>query len=138
MGLLFLSRGTFWMVWRYHGISCFHFYFFVKKYCKKENFDENNFHQCYRNFFGSPVLKVTWSELCSKFFLNNYEAHYWQRHLRDTLQLKILRPWIHIRANSFLIKHPETKNWRKCLENCNKIQDDISLIIYGSFSFKQN
>ena len=32
----------------------------------------------------------TWSQLCSKFFFSNYEAP-WQRHLKDTLQMKILR-----------------------------------------------
>ena len=37
------------------------------------------------------------------FFLENYETHY-QRHLRGTLQLKILRKWINIGANSFLVK----------------------------------
>ena len=31
----------------------------------------------------------TWSQRCSKFSINNYEAP-WQRHLKDTLQLKIL------------------------------------------------
>ena len=39
------------------------------------------------------VLKGTWSQLCSTFFLNNYEAH-WQRHLRDNSRLKILWKWI--------------------------------------------
>ena len=31
----------------------------------------------------------TWSQRCSKFLINSYEAP-WQRHLKDTLQLKIL------------------------------------------------
>ena len=31
----------------------------------------------------------TWSQRCSKFSANNYEAP-WQRHLKDTLQLNIL------------------------------------------------
>ena len=31
----------------------------------------------------------TWSQRCSKFSINNYEAP-WQRHLKDTLQLKTL------------------------------------------------
>ena len=75
---------------------------------KNEHLDEKNFHYNYRNFFDSAVLRVTWSQLCSKFFLNNYEAH-WQWHLIHALQLKILRKWINIRAYSFLIKRHETK-----------------------------
>ena len=39
-----------------------------------------------------------------KFFRNDYEA-LWQRHLKDTLQLKILWTWIIIVANSFLTKY---------------------------------
>ena len=30
-------------------------------------------------FFSSGILKVTWSQLCSKFLPNNYEAH-WKQH----------------------------------------------------------
>ena len=44
----------------------------------------------------------------SKYFLNIYEAH-WQRHLKGTLQLKILRKWINIPANYSLGKYHETK-----------------------------
>ena len=39
--------------------------------------------------------KVSFRNLCSKFFLNNYEAP-WQRHLKETLQLKILWTWVNI------------------------------------------
>ena len=46
-------------------------------------------------FFRKFHSESTWSQLCSKFFLNNYEAP-WQWHLKDTLQLKILRTWINI------------------------------------------
>ena len=37
-------------------------------------------------------------------FLNNYEAS-WQRHLKDTLQLKTLRTWINVRINFFFDKY---------------------------------
>ena len=40
--------------------------------------------------------------------LNNYEA-YWQQHLKDTWQLKVLQTLINIRINSFLDKYDETK-----------------------------
>ena len=36
-----------------------------------------------------------WSQLCSKFFLNNYKTP-WQWHMKDTLQLKILPIWINV------------------------------------------
>ena len=31
-------------------------------------------------FFEGDIMKVTWSQLCSKYLLSNYEAH-WQLHL---------------------------------------------------------
>ena len=40
-------------------------------------------------FFRKYHSESTWSQRCSKFSVNNYEAP-WQRHLKDTLQLKIL------------------------------------------------
>ena len=39
---------------------------------------------------------------------NIYKAHL-KRHFKDTLQLKILRKWINIRANSSLGEYHETK-----------------------------
>ena len=47
----------------------------------------------------------------SKYFLNIYKAH-WQRHLKDTLQLKILWKWINIPANYFWINIMKQK-WAK-------------------------
>ena len=40
-------------------------------------------------FFRKYYSQSTWSQWCSKFSINNYEAP-WQRHLKDTLQLKTL------------------------------------------------
>ena len=54
-----------------------------------EHLDENKFGQGYDNFFKIAIPKVTWYQLCSKFFLNNCEVH-WQRYLKDSLQFKIL------------------------------------------------
>ena len=90
---------------------------------KKEHLNENDFRHGYGNWFRSAVLKVTWFQLCSKFFLNNYEAH-WQRHLKDTLQLKILRTWINIHTNSFLDKYHEIKMGEGALQiiSCTKIR----------------
>ena len=41
----------------------------------KEHLDEKNFRHCYCNFSEKVVLKVTWPQLCSKFFPNNCKAH---------------------------------------------------------------
>ena len=112
---LVLSRADFWMVWRCHGIPYIHLYFLFRTNGKGEHLDENNFRHSYGNYFESAILKVTWYQLCSKFILNIYEAH-WQRHLKDTLQLKILREWINIRASlPWLISWNE--NERRCPEN---------------------
>ena len=88
----FLNGRT--MVFRTMVVCVFIFNFLFRTNGKKENLDENNF----RNFFESAALKVTWSQLCSKFFRNNYNV-YWQRYLRDSLLLKILRKWVNISAN---------------------------------------
>ena len=49
---------------------------------KKGHLDENDFRYCHGTFFESGILKVTWSQLCSKFLPNNYEAH-WKWHLES-------------------------------------------------------
>ena len=67
----------------------------------KKTLDESNFHHCYDNFLESVILKVTFSQLYSKFLLNNSEVHD-NNILIDTLQLKILRTWIETRTNSFI------------------------------------
>ena len=103
---LVLSRADFWMIWRCHGIPCFHFIF--KPTVKKEHLDENDFHHGCGNYLESANLKVYWYQLCSDCFYNNYEAH-WQRHLKSTLQLRILRNWINIHAHSFLGKYHDRK-----------------------------
>ena len=60
-------------------------------------------------FFKSSVLKVTWSQTCSKFFPNNFEANQ-KRHLRDTLQLTILRKWINI--NVLILSWLNNMKWK--------------------------
>ena len=83
------------------------------------------------------VLKVTWYQLCSKSFLDNYEAH-WQRHLKDTLQMKILRTWININANSFLGKYHEMIIDKGSLEiiSCTKIRAcSFKSIAPGHFTY---
>ena len=40
-------------------------------------------------FFRNYHSESTWPQRCSKFSINNYQAP-WQRHLKDTIQLKIL------------------------------------------------
>ena len=46
----------------------------------------------------SVALMVVFLKIFSKFFLTNCKV-YWQQHLRDILQLKVLRKWINICAN---------------------------------------
>ena len=94
-------------------------------------------------FFESAIKKVTWYQLCSKFFINIYEAH-WQRHLKDILKLKILQQWINIRANSSLMnitKRKWTKGARKTI-SCTKVwacfMKSISLIIVFFFFSQTN
>ena len=102
-----MSRAYFWKVWSAMVIRAFIFIFLFRTKGKKEHLNENFCH-CYDDIFESAVLKVIWSQLCLRWFLNNNEGH-WQRCLRDTSQLNTLQTWINIRANSFLVKHHDTK-----------------------------
>ena len=56
---------------------------------KKGHLYENDFRHCYGIFFfESDILKVTWSQLCSKFLLNNYKAH-WKQHFERYPKVEI-------------------------------------------------
>ena len=111
---LVLSRADFWMVWRCHSIPYFHFLFFCLEPTVKKN-----------TWMRTISITVTWYQLCSKFFLNIYEVH-WQRHLKDTLQLKILQQcsdfcntdsFLGTFAQFWFHKYYETKTGRRCPEN---------------------
>ena len=39
-----------------------------------------NWEQYYDNYFESAMLKIIWSQRCSKFLRNNYGAH-WQQYI---------------------------------------------------------
>ena len=85
--------------------------------------------KCYSEIYliSARILLIS---VMSKYFLNICQAH-WQQHLKDTLQLKILRKWINICANFFfdkynktimgnvprklsLVENPEPVLWKKC------------------------
>ena len=128
--------------------SVFSFFIFLfRSNGKKEHLDENDFCHGYGNYFKSAALKVTWFQLCSKLFVSNYEV-YWQRHLKDTLQWKILWRWINIHANSFLGKYHEMKMGERASEviSCTKslpvpwrtLHQGISLIIVLFFASQTN
>ena len=59
--------------------ACLLLLFLFRTNGKKGRLDENDFRHCHGIFFESGILKVTWSQLCSKFLPNNYEAH-WKQH----------------------------------------------------------
>ena len=43
---------------------------------KKGHSKRNDFRHCYGILLGSDILKVTSSQLCSKFLVNNYQVHW--------------------------------------------------------------
>ena len=135
---LALSRADSGMLGRCHGIPSFYFLFYcLEATVKKQQFDENDFCHGYGSYFKCAVLKVTWFQLCSQFFLNNYDAH-WPRHLKDTLQLKILRTWINIHANSSLGKYHYMKMGEGALEiiSCTKFRAcSLKNIAPGHFTY---
>ena len=67
----------------------FIFIFMFRNNVIREQLGQNNFRCCCFFFSRKYHSESTWSQRCSKFSINNYEAP-WQRHLKDTLQLKIL------------------------------------------------
>ena len=147
-----LSRQDFLMVWRCHGIPCFQFYFCFRTNVRKRYFNESGFRHCYGNFFESAILKLTWSQLCShtQSSFSTISRHIDNSISKKTLQLKILRMWMKIRANSFTrLEHQTSQNEIQrrhhedyhlpknvslhFKEHCTKV-DDISLT---SFFFSQ-
>ena len=59
--------------------ACLLLLFLFRTNGKKGCLDENDFRHCHGIFFKSGILKVTWSQLFSKFLYNRYEAH-WKQH----------------------------------------------------------
>ena len=77
---LALSRSDLWMVWRCHGIPrVYCYYFYLEPTVRKKTWMRTASVTVMVHFFESGILKVTWSQLCSKSLLNKYEAH-WQQH----------------------------------------------------------
>ena len=82
--------------------ACLLLLFLFRTNHKKGHFDKNDFCYCYGNFFSKVAFwKVTWSQLCSKFLLNKYEA-LWQQHFERYPTVFILRTWNNMRAKSFI------------------------------------
>ena len=107
-----------WYKMPWHSLCSF---FFFRINVRKRNLDESGFRHCYGNFFESAILKVTWSQLYSKFFLNKCEVHGQQQYFKDTLNMNILRTWIKIRATSFI------KIWVNIKRKLTKVPWKLSL-----------
>ena len=77
---LVLSRSDLWMVWRCHGIPrVYCYYFYLEPTVRKDTWMRTASVTVMVTFFESGILKVTWSQLCSKSLLNKYET-LWQQH----------------------------------------------------------
>ena len=76
---LVLSRSGLWIVWRCHDIPRDHCYYFCLEPTARKDAWMRTTSVTVMAFFSSGILKVTWSQLCSKFLPNNYEAH-WKQH----------------------------------------------------------
>ena len=82
----------------------FNFSFLFRTSFQKWYLDGSVLRHCHGHFSESDILKVTWSQLCPKFLLNNCEGHWWHS---CEAELTILPTWITIRDNSFI------KTWVK-------------------------
>ena len=62
-----LNRVDFWMIWRCHGILCFHFYFLFRNNGKWEQFNENDLRHCYGIYlfiyFWKCHSEIPWSQI---------------------------------------------------------------------------
>ena len=77
---LILSRFYLWIVWRCYGIPRVHrYYFCLEPTVRKDTWMRTTSVTVMIILFESSFLKVTWSQLCSKFVLKNYEPH-WKQH----------------------------------------------------------
>ena len=81
---LVLSRGDFCMIWRCHGIPCFHFYFLFRNNAIREQLDESDFLRCH----GILLFESTWSH----FFQNQNSFSTITRHLNNGIW-KTLYKW---------------------------------------------
>ena len=95
------------MIRRCNGVSCVNFYFSLfRTNGKKWHVDKNGFHTVMAVF--SKVL--FWKLLDHSYIQSSFSAitrHINNNVLKDTLQLRILRTWINIRANSFTNKNDQ-------------------------------
>ena len=100
---LALSRSELWIVWRWHGIShacCY--YFYLEPMVRKDAWMRMTSVTVMAFFFKSGILKVTSSQLFSKFLYNRYEAH-WKQHFERYPAVEYFpNIWINLRATSFI------------------------------------
>ena len=76
---LVLSRSYLWMVWRCHGISRVHrYYFCLETTVRKDTWMRMTSVTVMVILLEDSILKVTWLQLCSKFLLKNYKPHWKQ------------------------------------------------------------
>ena len=68
-----LSRSYLWMIWRCHGIlRVYRYYFCLEPTAGKDTWIRTTSVTVMVILFKSNILKVTWSQLCSKVLLKNY------------------------------------------------------------------
>ena len=119
------------------------FYFLFRTNVKKRYLDESDFHHCYGNFFEIAILKVTWSQFYSKFYLCNCEAH-WKHHFEKPLKIWrltvedfIIKTWVNIIKRKWTKKRCKKNTTPHFKEHCTKVDDD-SLIVICFFFFQTN
>ena len=77
---LALSRFYLWIIWRCHWILRVHrYYFCLEPTVRKDTWMRKTSINVTVILFESSILKVTWSQLCSKFLFKNYKP-LWKQH----------------------------------------------------------
>ena len=140
------------VVWRWHGIPrVYCYYFCLELTVRKDTWVRTTCVTVMVIFVESGILKVTWSQLCSKYLLNNYEPH-WQQHFEVYPTVLYLRTRINMRAKSFnktsvnvteakinegARKRSVAQKFKRALgRTLDQNRNNVSLILCASFSRK--
>ena len=97
--------------------SVFPFFIFCLEPTVTEQLDENNFRHYFCIFFQKYHSETICSQLCSKFFRNNYKP-FWQRHLKRYITVVEDFTDMHHHMNQFFLEWISLNdNWWRCLKN---------------------
>ena len=107
-----LSRPDFWMIWRCYCIPCVHFIYLFIYFCLESTLGKDTWMTASSATVIVLFLKVPFWKLLDQSSFSRISWHIQNSILKEILQLKILRTWIKIRANTFLKTWGNIMQWK--------------------------